>query len=321
MLTSASVAMIATQAILMAVAIMAVFSMALAVTNIVGVPVGGFGVRFEDLSEDTATQFFKILFVLQFWYIIAVAFVKLSVLYFYGRIFSVGRFPIIVKIMTVVVVAWLISFLFATFFQVWPLWCNWIVCVASTNYPVMYVVCSVTDIVLDITILALPAFFIRQLQMNFNKKIGVCGIFGLGIFCIIASIARLAYTADYLALNPINYGPSTNNAEVNIILWSGIEACASTICANLPLYSPFITRSRNLETIVSSFRSKFFFGTSNSSYRSHKNSRNAQMSSSSENIVKPAAAVETHIEGGMHRHMPESELEMGTINVRTTVDT
>ena len=45
------------------------------------------------------------------------------------------------------------------------------------------------------------------------------------------------------------------------------------------------------------------------------------MSSSSENIVKPAAAVETHIEGGMHRHMPESELEMGTINVRTTVDT
>lgn len=77
--------------------------------------------------------------------------------------------------------AWLISFLFATFFQVWPLWCNWIVCVASTNYPVMYVVCSVTDIVIDITILCLPAFFINKLQMNFNRKIGVYAIFGLGI--------------------------------------------------------------------------------------------------------------------------------------------
>ena len=37
-----------------------IFSMALAVTNMVGVPVGGFGVRFENLSEDTATQFFKV---------------------------------------------------------------------------------------------------------------------------------------------------------------------------------------------------------------------------------------------------------------------
>jgi hypothetical protein len=34
--------------------------MALAVTNIVGVPIGGFGVHFEDLSEDKATQFFKV---------------------------------------------------------------------------------------------------------------------------------------------------------------------------------------------------------------------------------------------------------------------
>ena len=52
---------------------------------------------------------------------------------------------------------------------------------ASTNYPVMYVVCSVTDIVIDITILCLPAFFIKKLQMNFNKKVGVYAIFGLGI--------------------------------------------------------------------------------------------------------------------------------------------
>lgn len=106
---------------------------------------------------------------------------KLSVLYFYGRIFSVGRFAKVLKIMMAVVVAWLIAFLFATFFQVWPLWCNWIICVASTNYPVMYVVCSVTDIILDIIILSLPAFFISHLQMNFNRKVGVCGIFGLGI--------------------------------------------------------------------------------------------------------------------------------------------
>jgi len=242
------------------------------------------------------------------------------VLFFYGRMFSVGRFPLVIKIMSGVVVAWLISFLFATFFQDWPLWCNWIVCVASTNYPVMYVVCSVTDIVIDITILCLPAFFIKKLQMNFNKKIGVYGIFGLGIFCVIASIARLVYTADYLKLNPaIDYGPDTNNAEVNIILWSGIEACASTICANLPLYSPLITKSRTLESIVTSFRSKLFPGSNNNSYRARKYSKGVQLSSSSENIVKQGPGVETIIEGGRHHSIPENELEMGTINVRTTL--
>ena len=152
------------------------------------------------------------LFALQFFYIFAVAFVKLSVLYFYGRIFSVGRFPTIVKIMFVVVIAWLVSFFFATLFQIYPIWCNWIVCNPTTNYPVMYVCQSVTDIVLDIIILCLPAYSISQLQMSLNKKIGLSAVFGLGIFCVVSSIARLVYTAEYLSLDPFhNYGPSTNS--------------------------------------------------------------------------------------------------------------
>lgn len=146
------------------------------------------------------------------------------------------------------------------------------------------------------------------------------------------------YTADYLKLNPaLNYGPDTNSmlilqsfrsiqssrlldAEVNIILWSGIEACASTICANLPIYSPLITKSRTMESIVTSFRSKFFPGSNNSSYRAGKHSKGVQLSSSSENIVKQGPGVETIIEGGRHQSIPENELEMGTINVRTTFD-
>ena len=119
--------------------------------------------------------------MLQFWYIIAVALVKLSVLFLYGRLFSAGRFRMIILIMLVITVSWLVSFLFATFFQVWPLWCNWITCVPTTNYPVMYVCCSVTDIVLDISILCLPASFIRKLHISRGQKIGLIGTFGLGI--------------------------------------------------------------------------------------------------------------------------------------------
>jgi len=122
---------------------------------------------------------------LQFWYLIAVALVKLSVLYFYGRIFSVGRLRLTIQITIAVTIAWLISFLFATFFQIWPLWCNWITCDPTTNYPVMYLLSSITDLLLDIFILCLPACFIKDLQMSLDKKIGVIGIFGLGILFVL----------------------------------------------------------------------------------------------------------------------------------------
>ena len=80
------------------------------------------------------------------------------------------------------VVAWEVSFLFATIFQVWPLWCNWTLCaVATTNYPVMYACSSVTDIVIDIVILCLPASFVRSLQITRGQKYGVTSIFGLGV--------------------------------------------------------------------------------------------------------------------------------------------
>lgn len=45
----------------------------------------------------------------------------------------------------------------------------------------MYILCSVTDIVLDIGILCIPAWFIRKLQMSRGQKIGLAVGFGLGI--------------------------------------------------------------------------------------------------------------------------------------------
>ena len=97
------------------------------------------------------------------------ALIKLSVL-LYSRIFSTTRFPRIIKVAIGFTIAWLISFLFATFFQVWPFQCNWIACDPTTNYLVMHVCCSVTDIMLDISILCLLSLFVRNLQISRNKK-------------------------------------------------------------------------------------------------------------------------------------------------------
>lgn len=261
--------------------------------------------------------------------------------------------------MFIVVVAWLVSFFFATLLQIYPIWCNWIVCEPTSNYPLMYVFQSATDIVLDIVILCLPVYSISQLQMSLNKKIGLGAVFSVGVFCVVASAARLAYTVKYLALNPFGgYNPEMNSAlrpfppppslfrlvafhananyslyraddEIGIIMWSGIEACASTICANLPSYGPLITKSRDLEYMVSAIRSKLsphsHHRSRSSGGRPHKSSRGTQLSSSSEHIVDSvlAPATLTTIEGGVrdkHR-LPDTELEMGRINVSTTVFT
>ena len=127
----------------------------------------------------------QIVFILQFWYVLAVGMVKLSILCLYGRLFSAGRYPVTIKIFVILTLAWLVSFLFATFFQVWPLSCNWVTCIPTTNYTVMYVCCSVTDIVLDMAILCIPTTFIRTLNMSQGQKVGLIGIFGLGVLYVL----------------------------------------------------------------------------------------------------------------------------------------
>ncbi|MCJ1485775.1 hypothetical protein MMC06_005950 [Schaereria dolodes] len=215
-----------------------VFSAALATTNIIGVPVGGFGVPFDQLGDEKEIAFLKVLFVLQFWYLIAVALVKLSVLCFYGRIFTGIRFPTIIKAMLAVTISWLISFLFATFFQVWPIRCNWDACIRTTNYPAMYILSSVTDIILDIVILCLPATFVMRLNTSRGQKLGLVAVFGLGIFCVVSSATRLAYTVRFKEVDTKgNYPVNFDSYVVDMIMWSGIEACCSTICANLPIFA------------------------------------------------------------------------------------
>ncbi|KAI9658985.1 MAG: hypothetical protein M1821_001945 [Bathelium mastoideum] len=231
----------------------------LATSNIVGVPVGGFGIPFPQLSDDKATQFLKILFVQQFWYIFAVAFVKFSVLCFYGRIFTQqGRYPIVVSIFLGLVGAWLVAFFFVTLFQVYPIWCNWTDCpVPLTDYSLMYALCSATDITLDVCILFIPVVFVRRLHLSKTQKVGLTGIFGIGVFCVIASTVRLAYTVIFIQSDPTSdfeadFGP----AIVATIMWSGIEASASIICANLPTYWPLIRKLRSFVYLRTSFGSK-----------------------------------------------------------------
>ncbi|KAG6988559.1 choline transporter [Physcia stellaris] len=291
------------------------FDVALVVTIIVGASIGGFGTLFENMSEETAVVFLKILYVLQFWYIIAVALVKMSVLYFYARIFRTSGMPLGIKIMMALVLGWMVSFLFATFFQVWPIRCNWVVCDPTTNYPAMYVLSSVTDVILDIAILSLPISFVRKLKMSNSKKIGVTAIFGLGIFCTIASIARLVYTVGFLQVDIVgNFAINFDTNVVNIIMWSGIEACASTVCANLPCYGALVGAAPKTASYFRSVGSSY-----GGSSKPYKKPSGQDGSASLEGIVTPIpSGLQTRIEGSKPNYR-DPDIEMNRVHVRTTI--
>ena len=81
---------------------------------------------------------------------------------------------------------WFIAFLFVTIFQCTPveaLWDQELIktgqgsCLAFTHWLVPY---EVTNIVLDIAILSLPIWMVRNLQTNATRKIALVLVFCLG---------------------------------------------------------------------------------------------------------------------------------------------
>ncbi|KAL2036929.1 hypothetical protein N7G274_010354 [Stereocaulon virgatum] len=311
------------------------FAIALVVTNIVGGAIGGFGKSFSSLSEDELVLFLKILFVEQFWYITSVAVVKLSMLCLYGRMFPYnGRYPMTVRILIYLTLGWLISFFFATLFQVWPIWCNWTLCIPTTNYPAMYVCSSVFDILLDITILCIPVSIIKGLSMTKERKLGLIGVFGVGIFCIVASIARLVYTVILVEANVnADFASNFSGGVVNMIMWSGIEACASIVCATLPCLA-HLRKHPRVKSILSSMRysrsrSSRAGGASDSGMGSGlgagNNMRLQRLSSLEKPIVGPhAEGPEANVRGegaadGGYGYVRGSEMERGGIKVDYSV--
>lgn len=79
---------------------------------------------------------------------------------------------------------------FRDFFQTWPISCN-----PRTNYPVMYVCSSVTEILLDISILGLPAQSLKKLRIDAAHKALVTIIFGREIlYVVLAEYSETLFT-------------------------------------------------------------------------------------------------------------------------------
>ena len=122
--------------------------------------------------------------------------IKLSVLFFYRRVFnSSNTTKTATSIMILLITLWTISFLFASLFicggHPQTLWSK------DTFYGMNAQNCgdtsklllwfAITDVIGDITILALPYPRIRRMKVSMREKLGISGILLLGTLWVLAS--------------------------------------------------------------------------------------------------------------------------------------
>lgn len=73
---------------------------------------------------------------------------------------------------------------------------------------------AVVTIVSDVVVAVLPVPMLTGLNIQFEKKLGLIGIFALGLFTTLCSVLR------YLQINRIQYGDGNSTM---LVLWGVIE--------------------------------------------------------------------------------------------------
>jgi hypothetical protein len=86
---------------------------------------------------------------------------------------------------------------------------------------------SVTAIFYDIVILILPVPMVLKLQMNNRKKVGLIGLFLLGIFTTLCSIMRLTQVKSIISSGDVT----------GLILWATVEMNVGVSLKRTPLCS------------------------------------------------------------------------------------
>ncbi|KAI0014796.1 hypothetical protein F4780DRAFT_788416 [Xylariomycetidae sp. FL0641] len=225
----------------------------IAVTMIVGTSIGEMAQHQKNVVgphgpvfTQGLSNYEKCNYILQLLPLVSLGLSKASVLCFYRRVFHVhGRFLIINSVLLVIVVAWAISFFFATVFQCKDpktLWTSFEFarrnCVETISF---YYATSITGFITDLMILVSPIPIIVKLQMPLKNRIALAGIFLLGALVVGAGIARFV-TFINIGRGIAVHGNDITYFTTPVFAWTMIESSLAVVSANLPLLRPLLQR-------------------------------------------------------------------------------
>ncbi|CAF9908946.1 hypothetical protein IMSHALPRED_007544 [Imshaugia aleurites] len=232
------------------------------ITLILGACVGNYGqhtavgpggkipdnfVTFEDRHTEYAIQVIETL---------TFGAIKLSVLFFYRRLFVGRPFNFLSWGLIATVLSWSIGFFFATVFECHPISAAWgtreqlyTECVKTHVKLDAFVI---SDPALDAIILALPMPFVWQLRLPMRRKLALTGVFLLGALSIGAGVTRCVFL--FAATTKAHTDPDVAYLILPTLYWSIIEASLNIVAACLPTLGPLVA-DFSVQSAVRSVRS------------------------------------------------------------------
>ncbi|KAL2047312.1 hypothetical protein N7G274_001333 [Stereocaulon virgatum] len=240
------------------------FAVAIGITDIIGAVHGNIGGHIAlnqqglPVFDHTITIFLQCVWAVQLESIGALTFTKMSILLLYRRIFRGRQFQILVWTVTAIVVVWGVLFFFATLFECFPISQVWTTLYGQHRscyqYRPMILGAAVSNMLVDLMIIAMPWPLIWQLQMPVRQKIAVGGVFTLAALVFGFSIARLVIFLQASKGFTHEYDVTYNLAPS--IYWTQVESALAVVSACLPTLRPLL-QGFSLESMIRSLRTKF----------------------------------------------------------------
>ncbi|RAL03556.1 uncharacterized protein BO80DRAFT_401669 [Aspergillus ibericus CBS 121593] len=193
------------------------------------VTIGGNGFHQKNLSNETMTNFYKIFLSNQFTYFLIGPTIKVSIICFYRRVFTVPTFQRTSFAINALIILWGAVIFLACALQCRPLNAYW-----DPNVPgqclddyKLIVVNQIFNVIMDFVILALPLPMIWNLHRTWQEKLALNGVFALAAFVCFASIFRVV-VLFWIDADDMTY------TVYQATLWTHIEPSIGLICSCLP---------------------------------------------------------------------------------------
>ena len=199
--------------------------------------------RIRTLVQDGhPINYSKLFYIVESLYVAVLNLTKLSILFFYLRVFPNKTF----RLITHLVMAWVlitgIVFLFMVIFQCIPIdyiWLGWTGLYGPhrcLDINTITFVAAGFGIAQDVVILILPLPLLARLNVSRRSKLAIIFMFSLGIFAVVTSCVRLRYI--------VSFGSSVNPTwdYVGTLVWTGLELAVAIIIASLPAIRLLFTR-------------------------------------------------------------------------------
>ncbi|PWY78367.1 integral membrane protein [Aspergillus heteromorphus CBS 117.55] len=195
----------------------------------------GIGSHITMIPKKNLTVYFQIGWSNSFVYTCCIAFIKLSILCVYKRLFTAPRMTRAANIVSVIVILWAVSVSLAGVFNCVPVQKFWDravegSCMDTVSY---YYGQQIPNILTDMVLLVMPMRSVWSLPISKRQRGLLSGVFLVGILTLIFDIVRLVAMIDL-----VNAGPDITYNQVPVAVWTCIEAAVGITAACLSHLRP-----------------------------------------------------------------------------------